>query len=186
MKVRSLLSSSQVARGLTAATLAAALAVSGGSIPIAWAATVPASAPIVVEASAVATASVAASATPDATTVVTVVPVATVVPVVKPVTFAVPKKLTVRQIITKVGREAHLKQSEIDGLMWIAKRESNFHPTSASRSGCYGLFQLSRGMAKGHPWKDPAWNTKRAIKYMRGRYGGVLQAKAFWSSHHWY
>jgi len=180
LKVRNLFSSSQIARGLTAATLAAALAVSGGSIPIAWAATVPAAAPIVVEAPAVSTASVAASATPDATTVLTVVPV------VKPVTVAAPKKLTVRQIIAKVGREAHLKQSEIDGLMWIAKRESNFHPTSASRSGCYGLFQLSRGMAKGHPWKDPAWNTKRAIKYMKGRHGGVLKAKAFWLRHHWY
>jgi hypothetical protein len=41
-------------------------------------------------------------------------------------------------------------------------------------------------MAHGKPWKDPYWNTKRAIKYMKGRYGGVLKAKAFWLSHHWY
>jgi hypothetical protein len=48
------------------------------------------------------------------------------------------------------------------------------------------LFQLSKGMANGHPWKDATWNTKRAIKYMKGRYHGVLNAKRFWLSHHWY
>jgi hypothetical protein len=103
-----------------------------------------------------------------------------------PVRAPVAKKLTVRQIIAKVGHVARLSKAQIAGLLWIAKRESNFHPTSVSRSGCHGLFQLSSGMVHGHPWKDPAWNTKRAIKYMKGRYGGVLQAKAFWSRHHWY
>jgi soluble lytic murein transglycosylase-like protein len=96
------------------------------------------------------------------------------------------KKLTVRQTIAKVARAHGLKKSHVEALLWIAKRESNFHRTSVSRSRCYGLFQLSHSMVKGHPWKDAAWNTKRAIKYMRGRYGGVLQAKAFWQRHHWY
>jgi soluble lytic murein transglycosylase-like protein len=177
LKVPNLFSSSQVARGIAAATLVAALALSAGSIPIALADTIPASAPVATEASSVSTASVAASATTDATIAV---------PVVKPAPIAAPRKLTVRQVIAKVGHAAGLRQAQIDALMWIAKRESNFHPTSASSSGCYGLFQLSRGMAHGHPWKDPAWNTKRAIKYMRGRYGSVLKAKAFWLRHHWY
>jgi hypothetical protein len=96
------------------------------------------------------------------------------------------KHLSVPQIIVQVARAAHLSKAEIDGLLWIAKRESNYHPRSQSRSECHGLFQLSAGMAHGHPWTDPAWNTKRAIRYMKGRYGSVLRAKAFWSSHHWY
>jgi soluble lytic murein transglycosylase-like protein len=96
------------------------------------------------------------------------------------------KKLTIRQTIRKVGRARGLSRREVNALLWIAKRESNFHPNSVSRSGCHGLFQLSTGMSKGHPWRDPAWNTNRAIRYMRGRYHGVLKAKAFWLSHHWY
>jgi soluble lytic murein transglycosylase-like protein len=95
-------------------------------------------------------------------------------------------KLSVPAIIAKVGHEAGLSKAEVTALLWIAHRESNFHPTSKSSSGCYGLFQLSKGMASGHPWKDATWNTKRAIKYMKGRYHGVLNAKRFWLSHHWY
>jgi hypothetical protein len=103
-----------------------------------------------------------------------------------PVKKAAVKKLTVPQIIAKVGTEAKLSKAEITALLWIAKHESNFHPTSVSGSGCHGLFQLSSSMVAGHPWTDPNWNTKRAIKYMKGRYGGVLKAQAFWASHRWY
>ena len=92
----------------------------------------------------------------------------------------------VKWIIAETGREAGLSETEIDALLWIAYRESRYHPKSHSRSNCHGLFQLSKGMAHGKPWDDPEWNTRRAIKYMRGRYGGVLQAKAFWKAHHWY
>ena len=129
-----------------------------------------------------------ATVTAVATTVTTTV---TSAPVAVP-TVTVAKKLTVRlhaisgTAREKIGRNAGLSTRQVAALLWIAKRESNFHPTSESRSECHGLFQLSKGMAHGHPWKNPTWNTKRAIKYMRGRYGGVLQAKAFWSSHHWY
>lgn len=96
------------------------------------------------------------------------------------------KKRSVRQIIIDTGRAAGCSKAEVRALLWLAWRESRFHPTSHSRSNCHGLFQLSKGMAHGKPWKNPVWNTKRAIKYMRGRYGGVLQAKRFWQSHHWY
>jgi hypothetical protein len=96
------------------------------------------------------------------------------------------KKLTVPQLITKIGHDSKLSAQQIAALLWIAKRESNYHPTSKSSSGCYGLFQLSASMVRGQPWKDATWNTRRAIKYMKGRYGGPVQAKAFWTRHHWY
>lgn len=92
----------------------------------------------------------------------------------------------VKWVIEETAREEGCTETEIDALLWIAYRESRYHPTSHSRSNCHGLFQLSKGMAHGKPWDDPEWNTRRAIKYMRGRYGGVLQAKAFWKAHHWY
>lgn len=104
----------------------------------------------------------------------------------EPASVAQKKKRSVRRIIIDTGHAAHLSQVEVKALLWLAWRESRFHPTSHSRSNCHGLFQLSKGMAHGKPWKNPVWNTKRAIKYMRGRYGGVLQAQRFWRSHHWY
>jgi len=176
LKVHHLIGSNPARRALIAVSLAFAMA---GGIAVPLMATAqevqPVAAPLV---SAEATVSADATVTAVATTV-TLAPVAAS-------KATVTKKLTVRQIIAKVGRDAGLSKKQITALLWIAKRESNFHPKSESRSECHGLFQLSKGMAHGHPWKNPTWNTKRAIKYMRGRYGGVLQAKAFWLSHHWY
>jgi len=176
LKVHNLIGSNPARRALIAVSLAFAMA---GGIAVPLMATAqevqPVAAPLV---SAEATVSADATVTAVATTV-------TPAPVAVP-TVTVAKKLTIRQIVAKVGRNAGLSTRQVAALLWICKRESNFHPTSESRSECHGLFQLSKGMAHGHPWKNPTWNTKRAIKYMRGRYGGVLQAKAFWSSHHWY
>jgi hypothetical protein len=172
LKVRSLFGSNLVARGLTAISLALALAAAGAA-PLAAVAQTAAPAPASADTSATSS-PVSSSATQ------TVVP-APVAPAPAPV-----RKLTVREIIMKIARAQRLSAPEISALMWIAKRESNFHPKSESRSECHGLFQLSKSIAHGHPWQDPAWNTARAIKYMKGRYGGVVQAKAFWSAHHWY
>lgn len=173
MKVPNLITSSVLMRGLALVSLTVALA-AGAAAPVA---AVAESAPAVVTTSP----SLPATST---SSVEGTIALATVGATVTPLPVA--RKLTVREIVAKVGRDAGLSKSEVDALLWIAKRESNFHPTSHSRSECHGLFQLSAGMAHGHPWKDPVWNTKRAIKYMRGRYGGVAKAKAFWLSHHWY
>jgi len=170
LKVHDLIGSNPAKRALVA-------------VSIAFAMTTAVAAPLMAaaqEPQPVVTPPVVAEATATAT-VTTVTPI----PVAAP-KAAVKKRLTVRQTVAKVGRDAGLSSRQVTALLWIAKHESNFHPTSESRSECHGLFQLSKGMAHGHPWKNPTWNTKRAIKYMRGRYGGVLQAKAFWSSHHWY
>jgi hypothetical protein len=179
LNVSQLFGSNGIVRGIAAASLVAALAVGVGSIPTALAEVSPAPA----DAPAEALLPTVATATVDSTVAALVATATVPAPAVPSVKT---KKLTVRQTIDKVGRASGLSKTEIDALMWMCKRESNFHPTSHSRSNCHGLFQLSKGMAHGHPWKDPAWNTKRAIKYMRGRYGGVMKAKAFWLSHHWY
>jgi hypothetical protein len=188
VKVPSPISSKQAVRGLVAVSLAWVLAAGGAAAPVMAAAEeAPAAsaAPIAPvtggEATTEGVSVQQAPATPALSAPAATATVATV-----PATVAKPKKLSVPQIIVEVARAAHLSQADIDGLLWIAKRESNYHPRSHSRSECHGLFQLSAGMAHGHPWTDPVWNTKRAIRYMKGRYGGILRAKAFWSSHHWY
>ena len=179
MKVPNLIGSNPATRAVVAISLAFAMTAAIAAPLIAAAQEVPPVTAFAVTAEATATV-LATTATVEASVAAT--PAAPAAPV----KVTAPKKLTVRQIIAKVGRDAKLSKAQITALLWIAKRESNFHPTSVSSSGCHGLFQLSSAMVHGHPWKDPAWNTKRAIKYMKGRYGGVTQAKAFWLHHHWY
>jgi hypothetical protein len=185
LKVNSQTSSNPMMRGLVAFSLTLALA-SLAAAPLAASAEVapPAADPVAsVETTPVASVETSAGM-PALSSLTTLTPLPA--PVTPPAPPAKKKKLTVRQVIAQAGRKAGLSTKEIAALIWICKRESNFHPTSHSRSGYHGLFQLSKGMAHGRPWKNPAWNTKRAIRYMRGRYGGVLKAKAFWVAHHWY
>jgi hypothetical protein len=178
LKVLNLIRSKTSARGAAVFALVATLAM-GAAAPLA------ASAEVAPQPAVVAPTSEPLVAAPAEGATLTVEATASVVPAVAPKAVA-KKKLTVKQIIAKAGHDAGLSKAEVAALLWMAKRESNYHPTSESRSECHGLFQLSKGMAHGKPWKDPAWNTKRAIKYMKGRYHGVLKAKAFWMSHHWY
>jgi len=182
VKVPSPFSSNALMRIVAAGSLAWVLAVGGAAAPL----TANAESTVAPEAPASSATTSAPSAEASASASATPSVAATPAPDAAPVAVPKPKKLTIRQTIAKVGRSKGLSKAEIAALLWLAKRESNYHPKSHSRSECHGLFQLSAGMAHGKPWKDPVWNTKRAIKYMKGRYGGVLKAKAFWIKHHWY
>jgi soluble lytic murein transglycosylase-like protein len=176
LRFSNLIGSSHVVRGLAALAVSAALVAGGSAAPLTARAE---DAPV----------AVTAPATVESTATVTTTTTATVESTTTTPTLAAPpvvRKLSIPQLIAKLGHEAGLSNTEVDALLWIAKHESNFHPTSHSRSECHGLFQLSAAMAHGRPWKDPTWNTKRGIRYMKGRYGGVLQAKSFWLKHHWY
>jgi hypothetical protein len=178
LKVKSQTSSNPIVRGLVAFSLTWVLALGGAAVPLAANA----------EASSPTTGTVpsleASAGLLESNRLATITPLPA--PVTPPAPAPKKRELTIRQLIAQTGRKAGLSKAEISALMWICKRESNFHPSSHSRSGYHGLFQLSKGMAHGRPWKNVAWNTKRAIKYMRGRYGGVLKAKVFWVAHHWY
>lgn len=104
-------------------------------------------------------------------------------------TYKQARKVTVAQakrVIRKEAKRAHYGKANTAALLWIAKHESGFHCWEKSHSGCCGLFQLSWGMSHRHHWWDPTWNTRRAIRYIRGRYGSPLKAKAFWLRHRWY
>jgi len=69
--------------------------------------------------------------------------------------------LTIHGIISKYTLAAGFHATDVTAMKKIADYESHDHPTSHSKS-CWGLFQLSTSMVKGHPWSDPVWNTKRA------------------------
>lgn len=89
------------------------------------------------------------------------------------------------KIATATLKLYKLSAPEIRMAMWIHHHEGG--PNSINRgSYCYGGWQLSRGMARGHKWWCPVWETKRVVRYMRGRYGSIAKAYRFKRSHGWY
>jgi hypothetical protein len=93
--------------------------------------------------------------------------------------------LTIHGIISKYTLAAGFHAADVTAMKKIADYESHDHPTSHS-AGCWGLFQLSTSMVKGHPWSDPVWNTKRAVKYVKSRYGSPVKAWAHIKKSGWY
>ena len=91
-----------------------------------------------------------------------------------------------KRMIRVEAKRAHYGPKNTAALLWIAKRESGYRNWAVSSGGCYGVFQLSRGMARGHHWSSARWNTRRAIRYIKHRYGSPLGAKRFWLAHRWY
>jgi hypothetical protein len=93
--------------------------------------------------------------------------------------------LTVHEIISKYTLAAGFHDHDVTAMKRIADYESHDHPTSHSKT-CWGLFQLSTSMTKGHPWSDPVWNTKRAVAYVKSRYGSPVKAWAHIKASGWY
>jgi hypothetical protein len=92
-----------------------------------------------------------------------------------------------RAAIRTEAKAAHYGTRNTAALLHLAWHESRWHNFSHSRrSECHGLFQLSKGMAHGHPWWQPRWNTRRAIYYIRHRYGTPARALAHSHRCGWY
>jgi hypothetical protein len=92
---------------------------------------------------------------------------------------------SIHSIISKYTLAAHFTSADVTAMKKIADYESHDHPKSHSKS-CWGLFQLSTKLVKGHPWSDPVWNTKRALRYIKGRYGTPRKAWAHIKKTGWY
>lgn len=93
-------------------------------------------------------------------------------------------KKKVVAIIKSVAKAKHLSNSEISALLKICKRESTFRPTARNHS-CKGLFQLKT--AYGYKkWSNPAWNTRKAIRYIKHRYGSCRAALSHSYRYGWY
>jgi hypothetical protein len=91
----------------------------------------------------------------------------------------------VRGTVAAVARSKGLNARNVDALLRLCARESSFNPRARNHS-YYGLFQLHSSMVQGQPWYDPAWNTARAIQYIKGRYGSAVRALSHSYSYGWY
>jgi hypothetical protein len=92
---------------------------------------------------------------------------------------------SVHSIITACATAAGFGSLDVAAMKQIADYESHDHPSSHSRS-CWGLFQLSTSQVKGHPWADATWNAKRALRYVRSRYGTPRKALSHIRKTGWY
>jgi hypothetical protein len=92
---------------------------------------------------------------------------------------------SIHSIISRCTTAAGFGTLDVTAMKKIADYESHDNPKSHS-SSCWGLFQLSTKMVKGHPWADATWNTKRALKYVKGRYGTPRKAWAHIKKTGWY
>lgn len=103
--------------------------------------------------------------------------------------FALPHRSTryTRSLIRSTAKAAHYGPKQTAALVTLAYRESSWHNWSRSSGGrCLGTFQLSRSMCVGRPWWKPGWNTRRAIRYIKHRYGKPTRALAHSYSRGWY
>jgi hypothetical protein len=96
-----------------------------------------------------------------------------------------------KALIRRLSAAAGWRGRQAAAMVEIARRESTFRPWVVSKAKrpkdrCYGLFQLSSGKAVGHPWRDPEWNTRAAIRYVRARYRTPVRALAHHDAHGWY
>lgn len=92
---------------------------------------------------------------------------------------------SVHAIISKYTLAAGFSAADVTAMKKIADYESHDHPSSHSKT-CWGLFQLSAAMVKGHPWSNAAWNTRAALKYIKSRYGNPRKALAHITKSGWY
>jgi hypothetical protein len=94
------------------------------------------------------------------------------------------KKKAVIRIIKAESRKKHLSAAEIKALLKICKRESGYRPTARNHS-CKGLFQLKTRYGRSK-WANPAWNTRKAIRYIKHRYGTCRAALRHSYRYGWY
>ncbi|NTU70421.1 MAG: hypothetical protein HGB10_01150 [Coriobacteriia bacterium] len=88
------------------------------------------------------------------------------------------------KIIKREAKKKHLKKADVRALLKICKRESNYHRLSRNRS-CKGLFQLKTSFGRKY-WTNPAWNTRKAIRYIKHRYGTPRAALRHCYRYGWY
>lgn len=94
------------------------------------------------------------------------------------------KQRRVVNIIKKIGRDNHYGPKQRTALLKIAKRESGYNPTAVTGS-CKGVFQLMTSYNKSK-WARARWNTRKAIKYIKHRYGTPKKALAHSYRYGWY
>ena len=94
------------------------------------------------------------------------------------------KKRAVIKIIKAEAKKSHLSNTQIAALLKIAKRESGYRAAAQNHS-CKGLFQLKTSFGRSK-WADAAWNTRRALRYIKHRYHTPTAALRHSNRYGWY
>jgi hypothetical protein len=92
---------------------------------------------------------------------------------------------TIHSIISGCTTAAGFGTLDVAAMKSIADYESHDNPKCHS-SKCWGLFQLSTSLVRNHPWADATWNTKRALRYVKSRYGTPRKAWTHIRKTGWY
>jgi hypothetical protein len=88
------------------------------------------------------------------------------------------------RVIKIQAKKKHLKKAQITALLKLCKRES-WYVARARTGSCKGLFQLKTHYGR-KKWANPAWNTRKAIRYIKHRYGTPKKALAHSYRYGWY
>jgi SLT domain-containing protein len=88
------------------------------------------------------------------------------------------------RIIRREARKKHLRKKDTRALLKLCKRESDYRRTARNRS-CKGLFQLKTKFGR-KKWANAAWNTRKAIRYIKHRYGNCRRALRHSYRYNWY
>jgi len=92
-------------------------------------------------------------------------------------------------IVAGMNRAGVLGSNWMNGLGWIAQKESSGNPRAVgamtSTGTAKGLMQLKDMNMSGNPF-DPVNNIVNGIRYIKQRYGTIEGALAFWRKNNWY
>jgi len=94
------------------------------------------------------------------------------------------KRRAIIRIIKAQAVKKHLSRAEIRAMIKLGKRESGLDPKQVT-GRCKGLFQLMTKYSRAK-WANPAWNTRKAMRYVRHRYGTWRAALRHSYRHGWY
>jgi hypothetical protein len=97
--------------------------------------------------------------------------------------MAMTKKAVIKTITTE-AKKSHYSKAQVSALLKICARESGFRPAAQNHS-CKGLFQLKTSFGR-KQWANAAWNTRKAIRYIKHRYGTATAALGHSNRYGWY
>jgi len=83
------------------------------------------------------------------------------------------------------AHDAHYGLTQTNALLHLARHESNTHNWSSNHGHYLGLFQLHNTMCS-RWWYSPYYNTRRAIRYIKHRYGTPTRALSHYHRYSWY
>ena len=86
--------------------------------------------------------------------------------------------------IIRTLKALHMGRADRRAMVEIGWRESGWNPHCVTGS-CLGVYQLQTSYPRSK-WENLAWNTRKAVKYVKHRYGTPRKALAHSYRKGWY